>query len=150
MNTAQLSVMYKKPVLVLTVGLPRSGKSTWAMQQGVPVVNPDSIRKVLGAYPFHPPAEQMVWAIAHTMVSALFTAGHKVVILDATNTTQRRRAEWASKDWVRVYKVFETSAEVCTERALADPTQKQLVDNGVIMRMLRQYEPVGNNEGDKL
>lgn len=33
--------------LILTIGLPRSGKSTWAKQQGCPVVNPDSIRLAL-------------------------------------------------------------------------------------------------------
>ncbi len=30
--------------LILTVGLPRSGKTTWALEQGWPIVNPDSIR----------------------------------------------------------------------------------------------------------
>jgi predicted kinase len=33
--------------LILTVGLPRSGKTTWAKQQGVPMVNRDAIRLAL-------------------------------------------------------------------------------------------------------
>ena len=30
--------------LIVMVGLPRSGKTTWARKQGYPIVNPDSIR----------------------------------------------------------------------------------------------------------
>ena len=30
--------------IIVTVGLPRSGKTTWAREQGYPIVNPDSIR----------------------------------------------------------------------------------------------------------
>jgi len=31
-------------ILILTVGLPRSGKSTWAAKKGFPIVSPDAIR----------------------------------------------------------------------------------------------------------
>ena len=79
------------PTLTLTVGLPQSGKSTWAMQQGVPVVNPDSIRLAIHGQPFIGDAEPFVWATARTMVNAMFIAGHQHVILDATNTTRKRR-----------------------------------------------------------
>lgn len=150
LNLPQMVVRYKMPVLILTVGLPRSGKSTWAMQQGVPVVNPDAIRKSLGVYPFNPDTEDMVWTVARYMVKSLFAAGHKVVVLDATNVTKRRRDEWRSKLWTRVFKVFEASEATCTQRALDDPTQRQLVDNGVIRRMAKDYEPVEQMEGDLL
>src|SRR5690554_6874569 len=33
-----------KHILICTVGLPRSGKTTWARKQSYPIVNPDSIR----------------------------------------------------------------------------------------------------------
>ena len=75
----------KNKTLILTVGLPRSGKSTWAMQQGYPVVNPDSIRLALHGHRFREESEEHVWAIAKTMVNSLFIAGHDKVIVDATN-----------------------------------------------------------------
>ncbi|KKK82651.1 hypothetical protein LCGC14_2801230, partial [marine sediment metagenome] len=46
--------------LILTVGLPRSGKSTWARKQGHPIVNPDSIRLALYGEPFIEEAEPMI------------------------------------------------------------------------------------------
>lgn len=103
--------------LILTVGLPRSGKSTWAMQQGHPVVNPDSIRLALHGRPFAIEAEPMVWAIAYLMVLALFKAGHSTVVLDATNISEKRRDDWLSKDWQCRYVCFDTPAHVCIERA---------------------------------
>lgn len=105
--------------LILTVGLPRSGKSFWSRQTGLPTVNPDSIRLALHGQEFCPSAEPMVWAVARLMVKSLFLAGHPVVILDATNLTPRRRDEWLSKDWTCEYVGFTTPMEVCLERAHA-------------------------------
>jgi predicted kinase len=104
-------------VLVVLAGLPRSGKSTWASQQSHPIVNPDSIRLAIHGQAYYPPAEPLVWAFAHMMVDALFKAGHTRVILDATNTTQKRRDEWLSKDYSAQLKVFDTSPAECIERA---------------------------------
>jgi len=89
--------------LILTVGLPCSGKSTWALQQtrryaspiyGSPIVCPDQIRLALHGQRFVAMAEPFVWAIARTMVISLFGAGHQKVILDACNTTRKRRDDW--------------------------------------------------------
>ena len=75
--------------LILTVGLPRSGKSIWAKKQGIPIVNPDSIRLALHGKAFILEAEDFVWTIAYTMARALFLAGHETVIIDATNITKK-------------------------------------------------------------
>lgn len=107
-------------VLKMTVGLPRSGKSTWAKQQNTPIVNPDSIRLALHGQRFLPEAEAMVWVMAKYMVKALFLAGHDTVILDATNITKSRRDEWKSKEWARQFIEIATSAEECLERAVDD------------------------------
>ena len=103
--------------LIGTIGLPRSGKSTWAREQIFPIVNPDAIRFALYGEIFISEAEKMVWTIAHYMVQSLFFAGHDKVILDATNTTPRRRNEWLSSEWRCEWKIFDTSKEVCIERA---------------------------------
>lgn len=87
----------KGKTLILTVGLPRSGKTTWARVQGCPIVNPDSIRLALHGQRFVAKAEQFVWAIAYTMVEALFLAGHNKVIVDATNVSRARRDEWVKR-----------------------------------------------------
>jgi len=105
------------PTLFATVGLPRSGKSTWARSQSCPIVNPDAIRIALHGQRFAAPAEPFVWAIAKVMVKALFEAGHASVILDATNTTEARRKEWISKSWQTHWRVFDTPKDICIERA---------------------------------
>lgn len=106
--------------LIMTVGLPRSGKSTWSRKQGLPIVNPDSIRLALHGQTFIEEAESMVWNIAFYMVKALFLAGHDKVILDATNMTSHRREFWISHYWKRNYVYFDTTKEECIKRAIAD------------------------------
>ena len=110
--------------LILTVGLPRAGKSTWAKARGYPVVNPDSIRLALHGQAFQKEAEGFVWAIAKVMVQSLFLSGHDVVVLDATNTTAKRRDEWMEvADRVNAlvkYKVIYRTPQDCRDQAVRD------------------------------
>lgn len=106
-------------ILIGTVGLPRSGKSTWARTLNVPMVNPDSIRLGLHGQAFNQLAEPFVWATAKLMTRALFIAGHDIVVLDATNLTEDRRQSWIWPEWRTLWKIFDTPLEVCVERALA-------------------------------
>ena len=103
-------------LLILMVGLPYSGKSTWAVKQGIPIVSPDAIRLSLG-HRFRMENEPLVWGIAKTMVESLFEAGHRSVILDATNTTEERRKQWNSRKWKTMYKNIKTTKEECLKRA---------------------------------
>lgn len=130
-------------ILIATVGLPRSGKSTWAKQQAYPIVNPDSIRLALHGQRFYGPAEPMVWATAKLMVRSLFLAGHRHVILDATNVERSRRDEWKSKEWGIFFKYIPTPKDVCIERARSE-NYEELV--GVIERMAGQFNPLGSDE----
>lgn len=131
--------------LWMTVGLPRSGKSTFVQRTGLPIVNPDSIRLALTGQRYYGPAEPIVWATAKLMTRALFLAGHNDVILDATNTTQQRRAEWKADLWVRSFLIVSTSPAVCLERA---ESAKDEVILPVIRKMVEEYEPIGASEID--
>lgn len=131
--------------LVMMVGLPRSGKTTLARKLGFPIVNPDSIRLALHGQPFIAPAEPLVWVLAKYMVKALFLAGHEKVILDATNTTRKRREEWKSKSWIREYAVFQTDKETCIERAKSGGNETLIP---IIEGMADRFEPVGEDETD--
>ena len=128
-------------ILWVTVGLPRSGKSSWAQSMGgVPIVCPDAIRLALHGERFIARAEPFVWAIAQVMVMALFRAGHQEVIVDATNTTRARRAMWVKPtEWETRWKLFHDPAIVCRNRALQvfDTELAEVID-----RMAKGYEPV--------
>lgn len=114
--------------LILTVGLPRSGKSTWAKEQAwwgasqrytIPIVSPDSIRLALYGGVFCRESEPMVWALARYMVKALFISGHDTVILDACCLTEKRRMEWVGDEWETVLHCVTTDADECARRAVA-------------------------------
>jgi predicted kinase len=128
-----------KPVLIVTVGAPCSGKSTWARSTGYPVVNPDAIRLAVHGQRFSGEAEPLVWCFAQYMVRALFLAGHRYVVLDATNTTRSRRSQWKSKHWDVQYRLFDTPKEECIRRALI-VNDTEIVP--VIERMFGVYEPL--------
>lgn len=137
--------MHKK--LIVLVGLPRSGKSTYAKTQIHPKVNPDSIRLALHGEIFKPEDEPKVWEIAELMVKALFLAGNSTVILDATNVTKKRRRRWINENWKTVFYIFSQCAEVCIERAKADGRDDLIP---VIERMAKSYEPVEEDESEEI
>lgn len=125
--------------LILTVGLPRSGKSTWARKfiPFCPVVNPDSIRLALYGSAFVPSAEKIVWAHTDLMIRSLFLYGHSFVILDATNTTRQQREQWISPQWKTWYKIFSTKADICMDRAREEGNEGLLQ---AIARMSAEFE----------
>jgi len=132
-----------KPTLIVLVGLPRSGKSTWAKLQRIPMINPDAIRLALHGHRFYEPAEPFVWACAKLSVHAAFLAGHPEVIFDATNTTRKRRDELRHERWTTVFKVFETPADECIKRAIINGDTELVA---VIERMSNGYEPLYPDE----
>lgn len=111
-------------LLIATVGLPRSGKTTWALkysrEHAIPIVNPDSVRLAIHGQRFVASAEQYVWATVHAMIRSLFIAGHDRVILDATNISRKRRDALQSKDYDVAFMVIDTSPDICKLRAQAE------------------------------
>ena len=130
--------------LILMVGLPRSGKTTRALIEGLPIVCPDAVRLAIHGQRFLSEAEFLVWPLAVMMVKALFAAGHNTVIVDATNTTRKRRDYWREAgDWDIDFIVIGTPAGVCITRA-------RLLDDDdiipIIERMNEDYEPISEEE----
>lgn len=128
-----------KRKLIVTVGLPRSGKSTWAREQGFPIVNRDSIRLAHHGQAFIAEAEPFITVVEDLMVKSLFEAGMNIVIVDACHVSKRYRNKWKNfvKDVEVVFKHFDTDKATCIERALNNG-QDYLVP--VIERMSRNFE----------
>lgn len=129
-------------VLIMLIGLPRSGKSTEAArlhkEHGYPIVCPDAIRLALHGQRFVASAEEMVWATAKLMVRSLFRAGHGTVVLDATNISRARRDLWRhDSEWVRNFVVLLTPSSECIKRA---NTSDRLDLVSVINTMLDQFD----------
>lgn len=139
--------------LILTVGLPRSGKTRWARVTGFPIVSPDSIRLALHGQAYEPLAEPFVWASARLMVRALFLAGHETVVLDACNVTRERRNEWRGSEWETFCVLIDTPLEECMKRAEPDEWQdwegkRMRIPKltPVIRAMAAKFEPLGEDE----
>jgi predicted kinase len=129
-----------KKRIVITVGLPRSGKTTWAQAQGHPIVNPDSIRLAMHGHRFNSRAEPYVWAVTYTMVEALLLAGHDTVIVDATHITAKRRAPYVER-FTEIAELWampiKTGLRTCLRRAQGD---HEIIP--VIRAMHDKFEPV--------
>jgi predicted kinase len=116
-----------KNILILTVGLPQSGKSTWAKMSKCPIVNRDSIRLAIGGTIRYFKEENRVTELEQIMAISLFKAGHKEVIIDATHLKKKYRKSWVEfadraslllDDPVQVkLKRFKTPLSVCQKRA---------------------------------
>lgn len=139
-------------VLILMAGLPRSGKSTRAMQLmvdnvGAAIVCPDEIRLALHGQQFVGSAEPFVWAIAYNMADALFRAGHSMVIVDATNNTAERRLEWERRfsDKLVYVSVVDTPVGECLRRAV-EGGRSNLVP--IIEKMNKEADWKGLDDGD--
>lgn len=135
--------MSEKPILIATVGLPRSGKSTWSRSTPYPIVNPDSIRLAMHGQRYAKQAEPLVWATARIMVQSLFFAGHRIVILDATNVERKRRDEWQNAEWDVYFKLVNTPRDVCIQRAI-DLNDPDIIP--VIYRMHAGYQTLESYE----
>ena len=106
----------------MMIGLPRSGKSTQAKRlsdkYGWPIVNTDSVRLATHGQRWWTEGEPLVWAITKIMVSALFKAGHKTIILDNTNLNDEFRLEWVKYCDEIKHVYVNTSIDECKKRAI--------------------------------
>jgi predicted kinase len=106
------------PVLIVLVGLPRSGKSSLAKSMGYPIVCLDSIRLALTGREYCEEAEAIVETIAKLMIYSLFLSGHDYVLMDATNVSIEDRNRWISKRWRREFVHIDTPCSECIARAI--------------------------------
>lgn len=134
----------------LLVGLPRSGKSTWALahhrETGAPIVSADALRLTLAGQTEHliPEIETPVREVALVMTEALFRAGAERVIVESDALTRADRDVWRRELWTRRIVEFTADAETCKARARKQEDSAWLVD--VIDRHNRTREALSDKE----
>src|SRR6266568_912495 len=125
-----------KGVVVLAVGLPGSGKSSWFKRHNVSPLSSDLLRSLL----FDDPAEQrfqdLVFSNLRSMLKARLIARRPMNYLDATNLTSHERHNWIklAKDFnYDVQAVFfDVPVDVCMER---NQRRQRVVPEDVMRRM---------------
>jgi len=105
--------------IILLIGLPRSGKSTWSVKQSLPIISKDAIRLALHGKPYDAWVEPLISGLTPLFVDVMFQAGHDTIILDECNVTPYHRDKWKDRGYTVKYKIFDTSPDVCKQRAIA-------------------------------
>jgi predicted kinase len=137
-----------KGVVVLAIGLPGSGKSSWFKRNSITPLSSDMVRALL----FDNPAEQrfqdLVFSTLRSMLKARLIAHRPMNYVDATNLTPQERHNWIklAKDFgYEVHGVFfDVPLEVCIER---HQRRDRIVPEDVMRKMSAKLKPPSFDEG---
>jgi predicted kinase len=134
--------------LIVLVGLPGSGKSTWAGRQSAGVLSSDAVRALLTGDAGNQSVNRLVFPTLHFLLTMRFKAGAETTILDATSLTAKER-----KAWVRPARAlggeveavfFDTPLAVCKQRNVA---RSRVVPEEVMDRFAARLVPPSEAEG---
>lgn len=134
------------PKIILTIGLPASGKSTWAKEQvqKYPAlykrVNKDDLRAMIDNGGWSKERERFILRIRNQIIRESLIAGYSVIV-DDTNFHPKHleTMQEIAKDYKNVeieIKRFDTSLLECIQR---DRTRENSVGEKVILGMWKQY-----------
>lgn len=136
------------PRIVITVGLPGSGKSTWLARQDLTAISSDAIRQLLADDPTDQSIHVRVFATIRYLLRQRLAIGRPVSYVDATHLTPAERAPY-----VTIARAFDAQLEavffdvpigVCMERNLA---RNRNVPREAIETMAAKLVPPSLDEG---
>jgi predicted kinase len=141
-----------KGYVVLTIGLPGSGKTTWYKRRGVTPLSSDLLRTIL----FDDITEQryqgLVFSTLRSLLRARLIAKMPWNYVDATNLSPHERRQWIRMAKSFGYEVqavfFDVPLVVCMER---NSKRDRAVSDEVMQKMAERLKPPNFKEGfDKI
>ena len=92
--------------LVVLVGLPASGKSTWIQQCGVFALSSDEVREMLSGDVTDQSMNRLVFQTLRQLAAARVRAGADVTYIDSTALTP-----WERRCWIRFGELHDCAVE---------------------------------------
>ena len=137
-----------KGYVVLTIGLPGSGKTTWFKRRGVTPLSSDMLRSIL----FDDITEQryqgLVFSTLRSLLRARLIAKMPWNYVDATNLSPHERRQWIKMARSFGFEVqavfFDVPIEVCLER---NQRRERTVNEETIRKMAERLRPPSFKEG---
>jgi len=137
-----------KGLVVLAIGLPGSGKSTWFKRHNLVPLSSDMVRSLLFDDVREQRFQDLVFSNLRSMLKARLIAKRPMNYVDATNLTPHERQHWIklAKDYAyEVHAVFfDVPLEVCIER---HQRRDRVVPEDVMRRMAAKLKPPSFEEG---
>jgi len=137
-----------KGIVVLAIGLPGSGKSSWFKRHNVVPLSSDMVRSLLFDDVREQRFQDLVFSNLRSMLKARLIAKRPMNYVDATNLTPQERQHWIklAKDYnYEVHAVFfDVPLEVCIER---HQRRDRVVPEDVMRRMAAKLKPPSFAEG---
>jgi predicted kinase len=137
-----------KGVVVLAIGLPGSGKSSWFKRHNLTPLSSDMVRTLLFDDVREQHFQDLVFSNLRSMLKARLIAKRPMNYVDATNLTPQERQHWIklAKDYqYEVHAVFfDVPLDVCLERHLR---RDRVVPEDVMRRMAAKLKPPAFEEG---
>jgi len=137
-----------KGIVVLAIGLPGSGKSSWFKRHSVVPLSSDMVRSLLFDDVREQRFQDLVFSNLRSMLKARLIAKRPMNYVDATNLTPQERQHWIklAKDYnYEVHAVFfDVPLEVCIER---HQRRDRVVPEDIMRRMAAKLKPPAFDEG---
>jgi predicted kinase len=147
-DAAEKSPQAPKGYVVLAIGLPGSGKTTWFRRRGVTPLSSDLLRNIL----FDDVEEQryqgLVFSTLRSLLRARLIARMPWNYVDATNLSIHERRQWIKMAQSFGYEVqgvfFDVPLDVCLER---NSQRDRMVSEEVMRKMAEKLKPPAFDEG---
>jgi predicted kinase len=134
--------------LIITVGLPGSGKSTYLARLGVNAISSDEIRRLIADDPHDQTMNARIFAVIRYLIRQRIAAARPVTYVDATHLTQWEREPYvklAQRYGCRLEALFfDVPIDICIARNQA---RERVVPEEIIRKMAQQMIPPSLEEG---